>query len=125
MAKTLLVRYIHDDECRKMCRDMERVFVQKCILGLIPRYTDHYINDTSYNITIDNTSVDMVFMLANRNLMGSKVFRELCNAVTGLSDDDKKRIYMACSSDVGYVMLRYADKKAEEDRYIPLCEYIE
>ncbi len=119
------IGFVHDDGCRKMCRDMERVFAQKCMLGLIPRYTEHYINDISYDITIDNTSVDMVFMLANRNPMGSKVFRELCNVVTGLSDDDKKKIYMASSSDVGYALLRYADKKAEEDRYIPLCKYIE
>lgn len=117
--------FVSDSNRRRiLCDDMQKVFHQKCELGLIPRYTEHYQNDQSYLITIDDSSIDMVFILANRNPMGSQVKREFSAICRELSEDDRNKIFISTASDMGYVLFRYVDKEAASDRYIPLNTYL-
>lgn len=116
--------YIQSQEYHTMCRDMEKIFYQKCKLGLIPAYTSRLKDeDTYHNITIDDAKVDFVFMFANRDPDSSLAKRELQKAIDKHDEDATKQIYVATASDVGYVMFRYA-KDGKMDRYIPINDYV-
>jgi len=116
--------FIQRPEYHEMCRDMEYVFYQKCVLGLIPAYTTRLQNDENYyRITIDYSKVDFVFMFANRDPDSILAKRELQEAIRIHGVEATKSIYVAKSSDVGYGMFRYANN-GKTDRYIPISEYV-
>ena len=117
--------FIQSEEYHDMCRDMEKVFYQKCMLGLIPSYTTRLKKDESYyNITIDDSKVDFVFMFANRDPDSSVAKRELQESIKQFGKTATERIYIAVSSDVGYIMFRYVGEDGK-DRYIPIEKYIQ
>jgi hypothetical protein len=116
--------FIQSEEYHDMCRDMEKVFYQKCMLGLIPSYTTRLKEDERYyNITIDDSKVDFVFMFANRDPDSIVAKRELQESIKQFGKTATERIYIAVSSDVGYIMFRYVGEDGK-DRYIPIEKYI-
>lgn len=116
--------FVKRPEYHDMCRDMEKLFYQKCMLGLIPSYTSRLpANEDYYRITIDDTKVDFVFMFANRDPDSTLAKRELQKSIEEHGEEAVREIYVSQASDVGYIMFRYADN-GRSDRYIPIREYI-
>ena len=107
----------------EMCRDMEDVFYQKCKLGLVPAYTTRLkMEDSYYKIKIDDTNVDFVFVFANRDPDSTRAREEIKKAIDEYGEDLLNDIYVANSSEMGYILFRYADK-GNIDRYIPISKF--
>ncbi len=116
--------FIKSDTYKDMCSDMEKVFFQKCELGLIPAYTKKRTEKKFYEITINPDDVDYIFIFANRDPDSSLAKRELSKAVNSFGKDAVRDIYVAKSSEMGYVLFRY-DENGKIDRYIPITEYVQ
>lgn len=110
-------------EYHDMCRDMEKVFLQKCELGLIPAYISESSGKKT-RISINDEDVDCVFIFANRDPDSTLAKRELSKAIEKYGAEATKSIYVATASDMGYVLFRYGDK-GKRDRYIPIADYVE
>ena len=117
---------MYKEDYYKMCKDMTEVFRQKCELGLIPSYTSRLdmTQERYLNISIDPAKAEMIFIFVNRDPDSSVAARELDKCLRKYSLDKMKNIYVATSSDMGYVMFRYADK-GKKDRYITIQKYAE
>ena len=115
------IEFVGMKEFHDMCRDMEKVFKQKCELGLIPAYTSRLKSnvDDYYNISIDDTKVELIFMFANRDPDSIIAKRELKKAMGKYGKNDTEKIYIATSCDVGYTLFRYAEK-GKTDRFIQI-----
>ncbi|MCR4658543.1 MAG: hypothetical protein K5770_20280, partial [Lachnospiraceae bacterium] len=77
------LRFVKRPEYIEMCRDMEKVFYQKCELGLIPSYTSRLKTDSEkyYNISIDEKKPEFIFIFANRDPDSAIAKRELNAAI--------------------------------------------
>lgn len=108
-----------------MCKDMTEVFRQKCRLGLIPAYTGRLdmTKEKYLDISIDPQKVEMIFMFANRDPDSIVAPKELAKCIKEYGKEATQNIYVATSSDMGYVMFRYSEK-GKTDKYIPICDYV-
>lgn len=107
-----------------MCRDMEKVFYQKCKLGLIPAYTSRLSKDEKYYmVSIDDNNVDFVFMFVNRDPDSIVAKRELAKSIEKHGKEKTSKIFVANSSDIGYTMFRYSEM-GSIDRYVGIEEYV-
>ena len=116
----------YKEDYHKMCKDMTEVFRQKCELGLMPSYTSRLdmTQERYLDISIDPAKSEMIFIFVNRDPDSSVAARELDKCLRKYGVDKMKNIYVATSSDMGYIMFRYADK-GNKDRYIPIQKYAE
>ncbi len=77
-----------------------------------------------YEITINPDDVDYIFIFANRDPDSSLAKRELSKAIDSFGKDAVRDIYVAKSSELGYVLFRY-EENGKIDRYIPITEYVQ
>ena len=123
------VKFTTDEKYKKayinMCKDMETVFKQKCELGLLPAYTSRLnMENPKYStITIDPNKTELIFVFINRDPDSSVAARELHKCYLKYGKEKLSNVYMATSSDVGYMLFRYGDN-CKQDRYITLTDYI-
>lgn len=116
----------YKEDYHKMCADMSIVFRQKCELGLIPSYTSRLdmTQDRYLDVSIDPNSVEMIFIFLNRDPDSTVAAKKLDKCLKKYGLEKMKNIYVATSSDMGYIMFRYSDK-GKTDRYIPIQKYAE
>lgn len=121
-AKDNLQKHIDDfveltkskDAVEELCKDMEKVFGQKCKLGLIKGY-----NGKDDNITISREKPELVLVFANHDPDKKGLKQELQAAIEA-HPEYEEQIVVAKASGMGYGLYAYDH---EESRFPNIKEY--
>ena len=105
-----------------LAEDMQKVFKQKCDLGLIKSF-----EGTPPDISIDPENVECIFIFANHDPDKTNLLKEIKTAIATWkkpgTEDYLKEIKVAKASEMGYGLFAY--KKGKEYLYPTIEEYVD
>ena len=109
------------NKMKQLAEDMQKVFNQKCDLGLIKAF-----EGKKPSISIDPDNVECIFIFANHDPDKTNLLKEIKTAIATWKKPDTekylKEIKVAKASEMGYGLFAY--KKGKEYLYPTIEEYV-
>ena len=109
------------NKMKQLAEDMQKVFNQKCDLGLIKAFEGN-----PPDISIDPENVECIFIFANHDPDKTNLLKEIKTAIATWKKPDTekylKEIKVAKASEMGYGLFAY--KKGKEYLYPTIEEYV-
>ena len=109
------------NKMKQLAEDMQKVFNQKCDLGLIKAFEGN-----PPGISIDPENVECIFIFANHDPDKTNLLKEIKTAIATWKKPDTekylKEIKVAKASEMGYGLFAY--KKGKEYLYPTIEEYV-
>ena len=110
------------NKMKQLAEDMQKVFNQKCDLGLIKAF-----EGKKPGISIDHDNVECIFIFANHDPDKTNLLKEIKTAIATWKKPDTekylKEIKVAKASEMGYGLFAY--KKGKEYLYPTIEEYVD
>lgn len=110
------------NKMKQLAEDMQKVFNQKCDLGLIKAF-----EGKKPGISIDPDNVECIFIFANHDPDKTNLLKEIKTAIATWKKPDTekylKEIKVAKASEMGYGLFAY--KKGKEYLYPTIEEYVD
>ena len=111
-----------NNKMKQLAEDMQKVFNQKCDLGLIKAF-----EGKKPSISIDPDNVECIFIFANHDPDKTNLLKEIKTAIATWKKPDTekylKEIKVAKASEMGYGLFAY--KKGKEYLYPTIEEYVD
>ena len=111
-----------NNKMKQLAEDMQKVFNQKCDLGLIKAF-----EGKKPGISIDPDNVECIFIFANHDPDKTNLLKEIKTAIATWKKPDTekylKEIKVAKASEMGYGLFAY--KKGKEYLYPTIEEYVD